>query len=59
MNDSVIMRENIRAFIRERKKTRTPRLLSVFVDDVFSEYPEEIRKEEMIREGILQEEKQQ
>lgn len=58
MNENIVMRENVRAFIKERKKRKEMRAsdLIAFACDVFSEYPEEIIKEELIREKVLPEE---
>lgn len=57
MNENIVMRENIRAFITARKEMRASDLIA-FVCDVFSEYPEEIVREELIREKVLSEEEQ-
>lgn len=57
MNENIVMRENIRAFIKARKEMRASDLIA-FVCDVFSEYPEEIVREELIREKVLSEEEQ-
>lgn len=58
MSENIVMRENVRAFIQERKERKDMRAadLIAFTWDVFSEYPEEIIKEELMREKVLSEE---
>lgn len=57
MNENIVMRENIRVFIKARKEMRASDLIA-FVYDVFSEYPEEMVREELMREEVLSEEEQ-
>lgn len=56
MNENIVMRENVRAFIKERRKEMRTSDLIAFACDVFSEYPEKLIKEELIREKVLPEE---